>query len=158
MSMALASPPADADAQRVADHVRAGMFAQDRASRSLGMAVDAMGPGHAAVRMAVREDMLNGVGTCHGGFIAALADSAFAFACNSANVMTVASGFGIDFLAPGRLGDLLVATAREVSRTHRTGVYDVEVANQRRECIAVFRGRSFALPGRQTVPGLPSSA
>jgi acyl-CoA thioesterase len=105
-------------------------------------------PGRARVAMSVREDMLNGHGLCHGGFVFALADSAFAFACNTYNAVTVAAGAAIDFLAPARLADELTATARELSRSRRTGVYDVTVTNQRGECIALFRGRSHQLDGR----------
>lgn len=138
--------------QAVADHVRHGMLANDRATQGLGIAITAMGPGHATLEMTVRADMLNGFATCHGGFITALADSAFAFACNSRNDMTVASGLAIDFLAPAREGDRLTAEAAEVSLAGRTGVYDVNVRNQRGEAIAVFRGRSYCLKGRPTVP------
>ena len=138
--------------QAVADHVRHGMLANDRATKGLGIAITAMGPGHATLEMTVRADMLNGFATCHGGFITALADSAFAFACNSRNDMTVASGLAIDFLAPAREGDRLTAEAAEVSLAGRTGVYDVNVRNQRGEAIAVFRGRSYCLKGRPTVP------
>jgi acyl-CoA thioesterase len=102
--------------------------------------------------MPVREDMLNGHDICHGGFIATLADSAFAFACNSYNEFTVASGFGIDFMAPARLGDVLSARCEEVSRAGRTGVYDTEVTNQRGERLAVFRGRSYTVKGKPAVP------
>lgn len=127
------------------------MWQNDRATQGLGMEVLAIGPGHATLAMSVRDDMLNGHATCHGGFISALADSAFAFACNSYNELTVASGFGIDFLAPGRLGDRLSARCVEISRAGRTGVYDVEVTNQRGERIAVFRGRSYTVKGKPAV-------
>lgn len=137
--------------QAVADHVRHGMLANDRATQGLGIAITAMGPGHATLEMTVRADMLNGFATCHGGFITALADSAFAFACNSRNDMTVASGLAIDFLAPAREGDRLTAEAAEVSLAGRTGVYDVNVRNQRGEAVAVFRGRSYCLKGKTTV-------
>ncbi len=106
------------------------------------------------MEMAVRNDMLNGFDICHGGFITALADTAFAYACNARNEMTVASGLSVDFVAPGRPGDVLTAQAREVSRAGRTGVYDVQVTNQRQEVIALFRGRSHSFKGRPTVPGL----
>jgi acyl-CoA thioesterase len=101
--------------------------------------------------MTVRRDMLNGHQTCHGGMIATLADSAFAFACNSYNELTVASGFSVDLLAPAREGDVLTATASEMSKAGRTGVYDVEVRNQRGERIAIFRGRSYTLKGKPVV-------
>lgn len=138
-------------AQQVAEHVQHGMLANDRASRALGMRITHIAPGQATLEMPVRDDMLNGFDTCHGGFITTLADSAFAFACNSRNTMTVASGLCIDFLAPARGGDVLVARAQEVSLAGRTGVYDVAVHNQRGEAIAVFRGRSYAMKGRATV-------
>jgi len=138
--------------QQIAEHVRRGMFANDRALKALGMEVTEISPGRAAVTMTVREDMLNGHDICHGGLIATLADSAFAYACNSYDELTVASGFGIDFVAPGRLGDVLTAHCTEVSRAGRTGVYDVEVSNQRGERIAVFRGRSYTAKGRPAVP------
>lgn len=144
--------PAMPDPQATADHVRSGMLANDRATQGLGMRIVAMGPGRATLEMQVRDDMLNGFGTCHGGFITTLADSAFAFACNSRNQMTVASGLSIDFLAPARKGDRLIAEATEVSLAGRTGVYDVNVRNQDNVPVAVFRGRSYAMKGRMTVP------
>ena len=146
------SPGSDAAAQAVADRVRHGLFENDRASRMLGIRVEAVGPGSATLSFTVREDMLNGHAICHGGLIATLADSAFAFACNSYDELTVASGFGIDFIAPGRLGDVLTARCSEVSKAGRTGVYDTEVQNQRGERIAVFRGRSHTFKGRPAVP------
>ena len=139
--------------QQTADIVRDGMSANDRASRALGMRVDEVGPGRAALSMTVRDDMLNGHDLCHGGLIATLADSAFAYACNSHNVLTVASGFAIDLLAPARLGDRLTARCAEVSKAGRTGVYDVEVTNQRGERVAVFRGRSYSIMGKPAVAG-----
>ena len=141
----------DVTPQATADIVREGMYAADRATRAMGIQVAAMGPGSATLTMAVREDMLNGHETCHGGLISTLADSAFAFACNSYNELTVASGFSVDFLAPARLGDLLTARCAEVSRAGRTGVYDVTVNNQKGERIAVFRGRSYTLKGKPAV-------
>ena len=127
------------------------MLATDRATRALGMEILAVGPGTASASMPVREDMLNGHDICHGGLIATLADSTFAFACNSYNELTVASGFAVDFLAPARLGDVLTARCTEVSKAGRTGVYDVEVSNQRGERIAVFRGRSYTVKGKPAV-------
>jgi len=139
------------DAQATAEMVRDGMYPQDHATQALGMAVQAIGPGTAVMTMTVRHDMLNGHQTCHGGMIATLADSAFAFACNSYNELTVASGFSVDLLAPAREGDVLTATASEMSKAGRTGVYDVEVRNQRGERIAIFRGRSYTLKGKPVV-------
>jgi acyl-CoA thioesterase len=140
------------DPQAVADHVGRGMLADDAASRGLGMQVEAMGPGSARLVMRVQPHMLNGFRICHGGYITLLADSAFAFACNSYNALTVAAGITVDFLAPAQLDDVLTAEAREVSRASRTGVYDVHVRNQAGTLIAVLRGRSHRLKDRQTVP------
>lgn len=139
------------DEQGTAETVRDAMLADDAASRAMGMSVRAISPGRAVVAMAVRADMLNGFALCHGGLIAMLADSAFAFACNSRNALTVASGFGIDILKSARLGDVLTATAEEVSLASRTGLYDVRVINQHGELIAVFRGRSHRLGDRKVV-------
>jgi acyl-CoA thioesterase len=138
--------------QDTADLVGAGMMANDRACQSLGIRVLHIGPGRATMAMTVRPDMLNGFAICHGGLITTLADSAFAYACNAYNELTVASGLSVDFVAPGREGDLLTAVAEEVSLAGRTGVYDVTVTNQRGERIAVFRGRSYRMKGRPTVP------
>lgn len=121
------------------------MWAADRASAMLGMEAVEVGPGRGRVSMVVRPDMVNGHDLCHGGLIASLADSAFALACNSHGPMTVAAGFSVEFLAPGRLGQTLYAEAREVSRRGRSGVYDVTVRADDPEVgdvIAEFRGRS----------------
>ncbi|HEX4884389.1 MAG TPA: hydroxyphenylacetyl-CoA thioesterase PaaI [Casimicrobiaceae bacterium] len=137
----------DADALELARRVADRMWANDAASQALGMQVVDVGPGTARVTMRVRRDMLNGHDICHGGFIFTLADSAFAYACNSYNLVTVASGCSIDFLAPAREGDELVAHAHERSASGRTGVYDIEVTNQRGEKIALFRGKSYRIKG-----------
>lgn len=137
--------------QEIAERVRDGMFANDRASKMMGMRILEVGPGTSTIAMTVRTDMLNGHDICHGGFITTLADSTFAFACNSYNEVTVASGITIDFLAPAREGDVLTAHGREVSQAGRTGVYDIEVTNQRGERVAVFRGRSYRLKGKPVV-------
>ncbi len=139
--------PSDGDAKRLAETVGAAMYARDRASVALGIRVEAIGPGFARCRMEVRADMLNGHGSCHGGLIFSLADSAFAFACNSYNRRTVALGADIAFLAPGRPGDVLIATARERSRGGRTGVYDVEVVSGDGVKIALFRGNAYQTRG-----------
>ncbi|WP_066342985.1 hydroxyphenylacetyl-CoA thioesterase PaaI [Azohydromonas lata] len=138
-------------AQQVAERVRDGMYARDLAAQAAGIKVTEIAPGCATLTMTVRQDMLNGHATCHGGVIATLADTAFAYGCNSYDELTVASGFSIDFLAPGRLGDVLTARCAEVSKAGRTGVYDVTVVNQRGERIAVFRGRSYTAKGRPAV-------
>ena len=142
----------DMNPQATADHVAVAMMREDRACQALGIAVASIAPGRAVMTMTVRPDMLNGFGICHGGLIATLADSAFAYACNAYNELTVASGLSVDVLAPGREGDRLTAAAEEVSLAGRTGVYDVTVTNQRGERIAVFRGRSHRMKGRPTVP------
>lgn len=136
------------DPQAVAEASASAMYAQDRASQALGMRILEIRPGYARLAMTVREDMVNGHKICHGGLIFTLADSAFAFACNTYDVVTVASSGSIEFLLPARLGDELTAIAEERSRAKRTGVYDVAVRNQRGECVAMFRGRSHEIGGR----------
>lgn len=140
------------EAQALAERVAAAMWARDRASQGLGMSVLAVAPGRADLAMTIRPDMLNGHAICHGGFVFALADSAFAFACNSYNLTTVASACGIDFLAPARLGDVLTARAHERSAGGRTGIYDIEVVNQQGEAIALFRGKSHRIKGQVIAP------
>lgn len=141
--------------QQVAEATRDAMWKDDRASRGLGMQVVAIGPGRATLTMTVREDMLNGHDLCHGGLVTTLADSAFAFACNAYNEVTVASGFDVNLVAAARLGDVLTATASEVAKSGRTGVYDIAVTNQRGEAVAAFRGRSYTMKGKPLVEGLP---
>lgn len=143
----MASP----DPQRIAEAVRDAMWRDDRASKALGMQVLAIGPGTATLSMTVRDDMLNGHDICHGGLITTLADSTFAFACNAYNEVTVASGFDVNLVTAARLGDVLTATASEVNKAGRTGVYDIDVRNQRGERVAAFRGRSYTLKGKQVV-------
>ena len=154
---AAAAASSAADPQQLAERVRDHMWAGDRASRALGMEVLAVGPGTATLRMTVREDMLNGHAICHGGLVTTLADSAFAFACNTYDELTVASGFSVDLVAPGRLGDVLTARAVEVNKAGRTGVYDIEVRNQRGERVAVFRGRSYTMKGKPVLPPPPAA-
>lgn len=137
--------------QQIADAVGADMFQKDRASRGLGMRVAEIAPGSATLQMTVREDMLNGFDICHGGFITTLADSAFAFACNSRNEMTVAASLSVDLVAVARAGDVLSARAAEVHQAGRTGVYDISVTNQRGELVACVRGRSYRMKGRAVV-------
>jgi acyl-CoA thioesterase len=136
------------DPQTLAERCRDAMLAGDRATRSLGMQILAVGPGSATIAMTVRDDMVNGHDICHGGLITTVADSAFAFACNAYNEMTVASGFDVNLLAAAKLGDELTATCTEIRRSGRTGVYDVMVRNQRGEAVAAFRGRSYTMKGR----------
>ncbi|HYM47871.1 MAG TPA: hydroxyphenylacetyl-CoA thioesterase PaaI [Burkholderiaceae bacterium] len=139
------------NSQAIAEAVRDRMFAEDAASRGLGMQVEAVGPGFSKVSMSVRSDMLNGHKTCHGGFVTTLADSAFAFACNSHNEVTVASGIVVDFLAPAHEGDRLVAECHEVALAGRTGVYDIKVTNQHGKTVVVMRGRSHTMKGKVVV-------
>jgi acyl-CoA thioesterase len=143
------------DAQALAERAAQALYDPDRASQMLGMRITAVAPGECTVTMTVRADMTNGHAICHGGLIFALADSAFAFACNAYNERTVASGFDVNLIASARLGDLLTARAREVSRAGRVGVYDISVTNQNGEAVAAFRGRSYTIKGKPLVEGLP---
>ncbi len=137
------SPPTDP--QALADACAAAMWAEDTASQGLGMELLAVGPGTARMAMTVRADMVNGHAMCHGGFIFTLADSAFAFACNSRNAKCVAAGGNINFLRPARLGDRLVATAEERHLAGRSGLYDIRVTDQTGQVIAELRGQSRAI-------------
>jgi acyl-CoA thioesterase len=123
------------------------MWAGDRASQWLGMKIEEVRPGYARLSMRVTRDMVNGLGTCHGGIIFMLADSSFGYACNSHNQHAAAVGCTVDYLAPARAGDALVATAAEQARSGRTGVYDVRVENQAGTLIATFRGKSATVKG-----------
>ena len=135
-----------ADAAELARRAAQAMWDDDPASRALGMELADVGPGRATLRMVVRDDMTNGHGICHGGFTFALADSAFAFACSSYNVRTVAVGCDIVYVAPVRRGDRLVAEAVERHRSGRSGIYDVSVRCEDR-VVAEFRGRSRQIGG-----------
>jgi acyl-CoA thioesterase len=135
------------DADKIARACAEAMYANDRASPALGMRIEEMKEGGAVMGMTVREDMVNGHDLCHGGLIFSLADSAFAFACNSQNFNTVAAGARIEFLAAGRLGDRLTAVAEQVSQGGRTGIYDVVVTNQENKTVALFRGNSHRIGG-----------
>lgn len=123
------------------------MWANDEASKSLGLGIVSVGPGKATLSMTVEERHLNGHAICHGGYIFTLADSAFAFACNTYNQNTVAQHCSVTFLAQGKLGDLLTAEAREINRTGRSGIYDICVTNQDNVEIAHFRGNSRTIKG-----------
>ena len=153
-------PPAVADAivnaaaaQALADEVGRVMWSRDNATQALGMALTRIAPGTATITMTVRPDMVNGHHICHGGLIFTLADSAFAYACNSYNLNTVASACHIDFLAPAREGDVLEASATERSASGRTGVYDIEVKVQGGKTVALFRGKSYRIKG-EVIAGL----
>jgi len=152
--MATSTPPAatttvtGADADTLAVAVGAALFARDVAAQTLGMTLEAVAPGGARLAMRVRDDMLNGHGMCHGGLIFTLADTAFAYACNSRNDSTVAAAAEIQFLSPGRAGETLVAVARERTLSGRVGVYDVDVTDRASgRIVAVFRGRSQRIAG-----------
>lgn len=140
------------DPQMLAQATAHHMYAQDKATQGLGITLVEVHPGHARMQMTVRSDMLNGHGMCHGGFIFTLADSSFAFACNSYNVQTVAAGCSIEFLAPAFEGEVLTASAAEQSRSGKTGVYDVAVTNPQGKKIALMRGKSHQLKGEVLPP------
>lgn len=143
------------DAQRLAEAAAQALSTRDRASDALGMKLIEVRPGYARMRMSVREDMVNLHGTAHGGLVFTLADSAFAYACNSHNKIAVASSCSIDFLRPAHLGETLTATAVEQALIGRSGVYDVRVENNKGELVALFRGKSAQIRGTVTegVPG-----
>ena len=135
------------ESQRLAEQVSAALYARDNAARALGISIRSVAPGEATLTMAVREDMLNGHAICHGGLIFAIADTAFAYACNSYNDNTLAAAASIEFLSPARLGDVLTAVSKEQSRGRRLGIYDIEVTRQDGTRVALFRGRSAKVSG-----------
>ena len=135
------------DAAEIARLSADAMWSGDKASQGLGMEVLEVGSGWARLAMMVTERMLNGHGSCHGGFIFSLADSAFAFACNSHGQPAVAQHCAITYVAPGRLGMRLVAEAQERQRGERSGIYDITVRDETGTVIAEFRGHSRTLPG-----------
>ena len=142
-------------ASDLAARVAAAMWAEDIASKdTMGMQLLECGPGRAVLRMEVKELHLNGHRICHGGFIFTLADSTFAFACNSHNKVTVAAGCSIEFLKPGQLGDVLTCEGVEQVLQGRHGIYDMKVTNQNGETVAMFRGKSATIQGNV----LPESA
>lgn len=136
------------DAEALARACAEAMWAEDRASQGLGMRLESVGPGRAVLSMTVSQTMVNGHGICHGGFIFALADSAFAFACNSHGDRAVAQHCAITFLRPGRLDEVLRAEAVERVRQGRSGITDVQVTGDRREVVAELRGHSRTTGGR----------
>ena len=142
-----------AEAQTLADATAAAMWARDRAAQALGIKIVAVAPGTARLTMEVRGDMVNGHHICHGGMIFSLADTAFAYACNSYNKNTVASACHIDFLAPAKEGEVLEAEAVEQSASGRTGVYDITVRGTHGRTIALFRGKSYRIAG-EVIAGL----
>lgn len=139
------------DPQAIALAAADAMIQRDNATQGMGITLTEIRPGYARMQMRVRPTMLNGHQTCHGGYIFALADSAFAFACNSYNIVTVAAGCSIEYLAPGFEDDVLQAEAVEQSRSGKTGIYDIAVTNQDGKKLALFRGKSHQLKEPVTV-------
>lgn len=131
--------------QKLAEACAKVMWNDDNASRQLEMALEHIAPGEATVSMTVTDAMTNGHGSTHGGYMFALADSAFAFACNTYNQVTVAQHCSITYIAPGTLGDRLTAVAREIARNGRSGIYDVRITRADGTVIAEFRGHSRAI-------------
>jgi len=145
--------PTAAEAQALAEATAAAMWERDRAAQALGIRIVRIAPGRALLTMQVRSDMVNGHHICHGGMIFSLADTAFAYACNSYNRNTVASACNIDFLAPAKEGEMLEADAVEQSLAGRTGVYDITVRTQHGRTVALFRGKSYRING-EVIAGL----
>ena len=139
-------------AQTLAVKVSQAMLAQDRVAQDLDIRLLSVGAGSATMRMTVQERMLNGFAICHGGYITILADTAFAYACNSYNDVAVASSLGIEFIAAVQGGDVLTAVASEISLAGRTGLYDIDISNQVGKRVAVMRGRSYRLKGKTMLP------
>ena len=133
--------------QQLAEACAESMFSRDQASQQLGMKILSVNPGKAVLTMTVDNRMIQGHGACHGGYLFTLADSAFAFACNTYDLATVASGCSIEYVAPAKEGDQLTATAEERSRGSRTGVYDITITNQDGQTVALFRGKSYQVRG-----------
>ena len=133
--------------QELAEACAAAMWNDDSASQRLNMSLDHIAPGQATLTMTITADMSNGHGNCHGGYMFTLADSAFAFACNTYNQLVVAQHCSVTYLAPGQIGDRLTATAVEVSRKGRSGIYDVRLTNQNGQHVVEFRGHSRTVKG-----------
>ncbi|AJX31708.1 Acyl-coenzyme A thioesterase PaaI [Burkholderia oklahomensis] len=142
-----ASIAAELSAEALARATAQAMYEADACSRGLGMELIEVRPGYARMRMPVRPDFLNGHQICHGGLVFALADSTFAFACNSYNINTVAAGCSIEFLRPVTVGDVLTAEAIEQTLNGRHGIYDIRVTNQAGKTVAMFRGKSTQIKG-----------
>lgn len=140
-------PLSDMTPQEIAEASAHAMWNNDSASQRLGMVLDHIAPGAATLSMTVTDAMSNGQGNCHGGYIFTLADSAFAFACNSYNQITVAQHCSVSYLRPVAIGDRLTATATETARGGRSGIYDIRITNQRGEHVAEFRGHSRTVKG-----------
>ena len=144
------------DALHLSRDVGVAMWSRDQATKLLGMRLMDIAPGRARLSMEVLPTMVNGHGVCHGGIMFTLADSAFAYACNSYNQNTVASACNVDFLAPARVGDILEAEAVERSLAGRTGVYDVSVRVRGGATVALFRGKSYRIKG-EVIAGLEAA-
>ncbi|MBE2259461.1 MAG: hydroxyphenylacetyl-CoA thioesterase PaaI [Candidatus Accumulibacter sp.] len=140
-------------AHRLAEQTAAAMYSRDAASKLIDLCLISVRPGYSRLTMRVRPDMVNGHHICHGGYLFTLADSAFAYACNSYNRNTVASACHIDFLCPAREGELLDAECEERSLSGRTGVYDTTIRNERGVVVALFRGKSYRIAG-EVIAGL----
>lgn len=138
----------EASSQHLAEQVCEYLYQQDHASRALGMRISRIFPGEVSMEMLIRQDMMNGMNICHGGIISALADTALAFSCNTANVLSVVSSFTVEFIMPARRDDLLIANTKAVAQTGRTIIYDVNVYNQHKQLIATLRGRVQRLIGK----------
>jgi acyl-CoA thioesterase len=135
--------------QQLSEAVSQAMLAKDRVAQDLNIQLLSVGAGAATMSMTIQERMLNGFAICHGGYITILADTAFAYACNSYNDVTVASSLGIEFIAAVQGGDVLTAVATEISLAGRTGLYDINVTNQDGKRVAVMRGRSYRLKDKK---------
>ena len=138
-------------AQTLAAKVSQAMLAKDRVAQDLNIQLLSVGAGSATMTMTVQERMLNGFAICHGGYITILADTAFAYACNSYNDVSVASSLGIEFIAAVQGGDVLTAKATEISLAGRTGLYDIDISNQVGKRVAVMRGRSYRLKDKKMI-------
>lgn len=148
MPAAVDPPPEATESERdLARRSADAMWANDQVAKAMDMRLEEMGPGYARISMRVRKDMLNGYATCHGGIMFTLADSAFAFSCNSRNEATVAAGCSIEFLRPVREHEQLTAISRERVLAGRTGIYDVTVIDEAGQPVAVFRGKSARIKG-----------
>lgn len=148
----MSNPAHEMTPEQLASATAAAMYENDACSRALGIEVLEVRPGYVRLRMAVRDDFLNGHQICHGGLIFALADSAFAFACNTYNVNTVAAGCSIEYLWPVQVGNVLTAEAVEQTLNGRTGIYDVRVTDRSGQTVAMFRGKSAQIRG-SLIPG-----
>jgi acyl-CoA thioesterase len=140
-------PLANMTPDELARATAAAMYENDACTKALGIEIVEVRPGYARLRMPVRDDFLNGHQICHGGLIFTLADSSFAFACNTYNINAVAAGCSIEFLRPVHGGDILTAEAVEQTLSGRTGIYDIRVTNRAEETVAMFRGKSAQIKG-----------